>query len=79
MVDVKDVFRKQGRSEEFLECLDHLDRILELVDTLPENEAELMRGFVRNQYKPAQAPSVDASLDAEEIDALLGHDDPDPS
>jgi hypothetical protein len=79
MVDVKDVFRKQGRSEEFLECIDHLDRIRELVDTLPENEAEIMRGFVRNQYKPAQASSVDASLDAEEIDALLGNNDLDPS
>ena len=80
-IDVKEVFRQQGRSEEFIECLKHLERLQKAIETLPENEAGLMRTYVRNAYKGDKAASEhDVSLDAEEIDALLGHEDePDPS
>lgn len=78
-MDMKDVFRKQGRSEGFIECLEHLERIEALVQTLPDNEAEAMRSYVRNTYKAAQSPSTNSvSLDADELDALLGNGDRQP-
>ncbi len=76
MAGYKEIFRKQGRSEEFMECLEHLESIQEIVESLPENEAAMMRSYVRNVYKGDEnAPKNKVSLNANEMDALLNHND----
>ena len=76
-VSMTDVFRQQGRSEEFIECVAHLENIKDLVSSLSDDEANLVRMYVSNAYNSKVKEQKGNVLSQDEMDALLSHEEPD--
>lgn len=78
MDDYKEMFQERGYSEGFIECLRHIDRVVEIVPSLPEKEAAFICSRFTGAYpKPRAEASPNVEVSTEELDALLGRDSPD--